>query len=286
MLPADIYARYLRLRGEEVLFICATDEHGTTTELAAKEAGLPVAEFCRQQHEVQKDIGERFGLSWDHFGRSSSPQNRELTQHFAARLDAEGYLEERAHQAGVLARRRPLPARPLHRRHLPVLRLRERPRRPVRELHPRPRPHRPARAALGGVGQHRSRGARDQAPLPAPVEARRRGPRLGRGPRRRLAGAHAVHRPQVARRGGAATAASPATSSGACRWSTARASRTRSTTCGSTPRSSTSGPPPSGPTPLPGATGAAGGTRPTTSSTRSSWPRTTCRSTRCRSRAR
>jgi methionyl-tRNA synthetase len=95
MLPADIYARYLRLQGEETLFICATDEHGTTTELAAKEAGLPVAEFCRQQHAAQKEIGERFGLSWDHFGRSSSPQNHELTQHFAARLDAEGYLEER-----------------------------------------------------------------------------------------------------------------------------------------------------------------------------------------------
>ena len=40
MLPADVYARFLRLRGEEVLFICATDEHGTPAELAAKEAGL------------------------------------------------------------------------------------------------------------------------------------------------------------------------------------------------------------------------------------------------------
>lgn len=95
MLPADIYARFLRLQGEEVLFICATDEHGTVAELAAKDAGLDAAEFCRIQHEVQKDIGERFGLSWDHFGRSSSPQNHELTQHFAQRLDEEGYLTER-----------------------------------------------------------------------------------------------------------------------------------------------------------------------------------------------
>jgi methionyl-tRNA synthetase len=94
-LPADIYARFLRLRGEEVLLICATDEHGTPAELAAKEEGLPVADFCRKWHAVQKDIGDRFALSWDHFGRSSSPQNHELTQHFAARLDAEGYLEER-----------------------------------------------------------------------------------------------------------------------------------------------------------------------------------------------
>jgi methionyl-tRNA synthetase len=96
MLPADIYARFLRLEGEEVLFICATDEHGTPAELAAKEAGVPVDEFCRAQHALQKDIGERFGLSWDHFGRSSSPENRELTQHFAQRLDEEGYLEERS----------------------------------------------------------------------------------------------------------------------------------------------------------------------------------------------
>ena len=95
MLPADIYARYLRLQGEEVLFICATDEHGTPAELAAQAAGLPVAEFCRLQHNIQADIGARFGLSWDYFGRSSSPENHDLTQHFARRLDEEGYLEER-----------------------------------------------------------------------------------------------------------------------------------------------------------------------------------------------
>jgi methionyl-tRNA synthetase len=94
-LPADIYARYLRLRGEEVLLICATDEHGTPAELAAQEAGVPVAEYCASWHAIQKDIGERFGLSWDHFGRTSSPQNHELTNHLAARLDENGYLEER-----------------------------------------------------------------------------------------------------------------------------------------------------------------------------------------------
>lgn len=95
MLPADVYARYLRLRGHDVLYICATDEHGTPAELAAREAGLDVAEYCRQQHERQADIYRRFSLSFDHFGRSSSPQNAELTQHFARRLEAEGFIEER-----------------------------------------------------------------------------------------------------------------------------------------------------------------------------------------------
>lgn len=95
MLPADVYTRYLRLRGHDVLYICATDEHGTPAELAARDAGLDVAEYCRQQHEVQADVYRRFALSFDHFGRSSSPQNAELTQHFARRLEAEGFIEER-----------------------------------------------------------------------------------------------------------------------------------------------------------------------------------------------
>jgi len=95
MLPADVYARHLRLSGEEVLFICATDEHGTPAELAARAAGMEVAEFCRINHDIQKGLGERFALSFDHFGRTSHPANHELTQHLAHALDAEGFIEER-----------------------------------------------------------------------------------------------------------------------------------------------------------------------------------------------
>ena len=98
MLPADIYARFQRQRGHDVLYICATDEHGTPAELAALEAGLEVAEYCRQQHQIQAEIYDRFGLSFDYFGRSSSRQNRELTQHFCRQLDARGLIEERVTQ--------------------------------------------------------------------------------------------------------------------------------------------------------------------------------------------
>ncbi|MCP4225934.1 MAG: methionine--tRNA ligase, partial [Actinomycetia bacterium] len=96
MLPADVYARYLRARGDEVLYICATDEHGTPAELAAAEADLPVAQFCAEQHEVQRRVYEGFGLSFDYFGRSSSPQNAEITQQIARQLHANGFIEERA----------------------------------------------------------------------------------------------------------------------------------------------------------------------------------------------
>jgi methionyl-tRNA synthetase len=95
MLPADAYARFQRACGREVLFICATDEHGTPAELAAHEAGLPVEEYCAKMHAVQKELGERFGLSFDAFGRSHSPQNHEITQHFYHQLDQNGLLEER-----------------------------------------------------------------------------------------------------------------------------------------------------------------------------------------------
>ena len=93
-LPADLYARYLRARGHEVMFICATDEHGTPAELAARKAGKPVAEYCAEMHEIQAGLARDFGLSFDHFGRSSSARNHAMTQHFAARLDENGYISE------------------------------------------------------------------------------------------------------------------------------------------------------------------------------------------------
>ncbi|WP_293577211.1 methionine--tRNA ligase [Phaeobacter sp.] len=93
-LPADLYARYQRARGHEVMFLCATDEHGTPAELAAAKAGKPVAEYCAEMHEVQAGIAKGFGLSFDHFGRSSSPQNHALTQHFAGKLAEAGLIRE------------------------------------------------------------------------------------------------------------------------------------------------------------------------------------------------
>jgi methionyl-tRNA synthetase len=95
MLPADVQARFQRSRGREVLYICATDEHGAPAELAAAAAGQDVFTYCQEQHQIQHDLGRAFGMSWDWFGRSSSPQNRRLTQHFANALEDHGLIEER-----------------------------------------------------------------------------------------------------------------------------------------------------------------------------------------------
>jgi len=93
-LPADLFARYQRCRGNEVLFLCATDEHGTPAELAAAKAGKPVADYCAEMHVVQAELARGFRLSFDHFGRSSSPQNHALTQHFAGKLAENGLIRE------------------------------------------------------------------------------------------------------------------------------------------------------------------------------------------------
>jgi methionyl-tRNA synthetase len=95
MLPADVYARFLRQEGETVLFICATDEHGTPTEIAASEARLDVETYCQRLHDIQAEIYRGLGLSFDYFGRNSSAYNHELTQHFYESLDKNGFIEER-----------------------------------------------------------------------------------------------------------------------------------------------------------------------------------------------
>jgi len=95
LLPADVHTRFRRQIGDDVLFICGTDEHGTPAELGAIQAGQDVQTFCDQQHAIQADIYRRFGLSFDHFGRSSSWQNHALTQHFYRQLDVAGLIEER-----------------------------------------------------------------------------------------------------------------------------------------------------------------------------------------------
>jgi methionyl-tRNA synthetase len=112
LLPADIHARFRRQTGAATLFICATDEHGTPAELAAAAAGIDVAAYCARQHEVQADIYRRLKLSFNHFGRSSSARNHALTQHFFARLEEHGFIEERTlHQIFSVADGRFLPDR-------------------------------------------------------------------------------------------------------------------------------------------------------------------------------
>ena len=96
LLPSDIYARYMRMMGNEVLYIAGTDEHGTTSEVGALKEGMDVQEYCDMYHKRHTQTYKDFNLSFDYFGRTSSEQNKEMTYHIFEQLDKNGFIEERA----------------------------------------------------------------------------------------------------------------------------------------------------------------------------------------------
>ncbi|MEM4255408.1 MAG: methionine--tRNA ligase [Candidatus Norongarragalinales archaeon] len=95
MLPADVYARFLRLQGEDVIFVCGTDEHGTACEVAALEEKTPIRDYVNKYYEIQRGIYEKWGLRFDYFGRTSAKQNHETTQEVFKRLHAKGLIAEK-----------------------------------------------------------------------------------------------------------------------------------------------------------------------------------------------
>jgi methionyl-tRNA synthetase len=72
LLSADVYSRYQRLVGKNVLFVCGTDEYGTTTEQKAKELGITPRELCNKYHALHTEIYDWFNISFDVFGRTST----------------------------------------------------------------------------------------------------------------------------------------------------------------------------------------------------------------------
>ena len=95
LLPSDVYARYMRMMGNEVLYICGNDEHGTASEVGALKENMPVQEYCDKYHARHAQTYADFDLSFDYFGRSSSEQNKEMTYHIFEQLDKNGFIAEK-----------------------------------------------------------------------------------------------------------------------------------------------------------------------------------------------
>ncbi|KAL1918382.1 uncharacterized protein VTP21DRAFT_3042 [Calcarisporiella thermophila] len=95
VLSADVFARYSRLRGYNTLYICGTDEYGTATETKALEEGLSCQELCDKYNAIHRECYEWFMISFDHFGRTTTPQQTEIAQDMFLKLHKNGYtLEE------------------------------------------------------------------------------------------------------------------------------------------------------------------------------------------------
>ena len=96
VLSADVFARFCRLRGYDTLYVCGTDEYGTATETKALEEGITPRELCDRFFVVHRDIYAWFGISFDKFGRTSTPQQTEIVQGLFKDIDAAGYVKEQS----------------------------------------------------------------------------------------------------------------------------------------------------------------------------------------------
>lgn len=94
VLSADVFARYSRLKGDEVLYVCGTDEYGTATETKAQEEGISPMELCNHYHTLHKSVYESFGISFDYFGRTSIEEHTGSTQEIFLDLYKNGYIKE------------------------------------------------------------------------------------------------------------------------------------------------------------------------------------------------
>ena len=91
--PADIYARYLRLKGDEVLFICGSDEHGVAISMKAKKDGITPKEVIDKYHGIIDKAFNDFGISFDYYGRTSSKVHHETAQEFFKAIHDKGGFE-------------------------------------------------------------------------------------------------------------------------------------------------------------------------------------------------
>ncbi len=94
-LPADCYARFERLMGNDLLFICGSDEHGVAITLSAEQAGRSPQEHVDIFHAVNSEFFRKLKISFDHYSRTTWPGHVETTQQFFRDLLEGGYIEER-----------------------------------------------------------------------------------------------------------------------------------------------------------------------------------------------
>jgi methionyl-tRNA synthetase len=95
-LPADIYVRYLRLLGKDVVWVCGSDEHGAAITIRAKKEGIAPQEIIDKYHTLNKDTFQKLGISFDYYHRTSEALHHETAQDFFLKLHEKGgELEER-----------------------------------------------------------------------------------------------------------------------------------------------------------------------------------------------
>ncbi len=94
-LPADIYVRYKRLKGADIIYICGSDEHGVPITITADKEGVKPKEIIDRYHTINKEAFEKFGMSFDIYSRTSLPLHHETAKEFFLEFYNRGILKEK-----------------------------------------------------------------------------------------------------------------------------------------------------------------------------------------------
>ena len=145
--PSDVFSRYMRMAGHDVLMVSGTDEHGTSILVLAEQEGLSPQQLVDKYNAVIAADLTDLGLSYDLFTRTTTRNHYAVTQEMFRQVHANGYLIEQTQLVAISPSTGRTPSRPLHPGHLPHLRLPGGTGRPVRQLWQPARPDRPDRPA-------------------------------------------------------------------------------------------------------------------------------------------
>ena len=99
-IPSDIYTRYLRLRGEDVIHVCGSDEHGVPVTQRARKEGITPQDVVDRYHNIIKESFEGFGISFDVYSRTTSETHHKFASEFFRKLYDERDLEHRLLKRG------------------------------------------------------------------------------------------------------------------------------------------------------------------------------------------
>jgi len=97
-LPADLYCRYQRLKGRDVVYICGSDEYGVAIVMRAHAEGISPKEIVDEYHPMIEESFRQFGMSFDHYGRTTTDVHRRTSQDFFLRLDEQGVFRLKREQ--------------------------------------------------------------------------------------------------------------------------------------------------------------------------------------------
>ena len=95
VLSADVFSKYLEIKDVKHIFICGTDENGTTTEVTAKKEHVDPKALCDKYHEIHKQVYEGFEIDFTYFGRTTSKIHKKITQDIFLKLKENGYILEK-----------------------------------------------------------------------------------------------------------------------------------------------------------------------------------------------